>query len=76
MDPERVKAIASMGGKSVPREKRAFSVSTENAAAAGRKGGRNVAAESRSFSRDRELASSAGRKARVIRPPEEGGSGI
>lgn len=42
MDPARVKAIASMGGRSVPKEKRAFSTNLDLAAEAGRKGGSHV----------------------------------
>lgn len=61
MDPAKVKAIASLGGQSVPKEKRAFSAQPELAAAAGRKGGRNVDAGLRSFSQDRALASTAGK---------------
>ncbi|MFC3636970.1 general stress protein [Camelimonas fluminis] len=67
MDPAKVKAIASLGGQSVPKEKRAFSIQPELAASAGRKGGRNVDAERRSFSQDRALASSAGKIARSRR---------
>ena len=61
LTPERRKEIASMGGKSVPDEKRSFSRDHELAAEAGRKGGRNIAPENRSFSQDRELAARAGR---------------
>lgn len=39
MDPERVREIASMGGKSVPAEKRSFSQNRNLAASAGAKGG-------------------------------------
>lgn len=39
MDPERVREIASMGGKATAPEKRSFSRSRELAAVAGRKGG-------------------------------------
>jgi len=42
MDPARVRAIASMGGRSVPKEKRAFSTNLDLAAEAGRKGGLHV----------------------------------
>jgi len=61
MDPVRQRAIASLGGKSVPNDRRSFSQSRELAAKAGRKGGRAVKPESRSFSQDRNLAASAGR---------------
>lgn len=62
MDPEKQRKIASMGGKSVPDEKRSFSRNKELARAAGRKGGQRVPDEKRSFSQDRELASAAGQK--------------
>lgn len=62
MDPEKRRAIASMGGKSVPAERRSFAQNTDLAAKAGQKGGRAVAPENRSFSRDPELASKAGAK--------------
>jgi general stress protein YciG len=39
MDPERQREIASLGGKSVPAEKRSFSQNRDLAAQAGRKGG-------------------------------------
>jgi len=42
MDPARVRAIASMGGRSVPKEKRAFATNLDLAAEAGRKGGSHV----------------------------------
>lgn len=62
MSPEKRKAIAQLGGKSIPPEKRSFSQSRELAAKAGSQGGKSVADHKRSFSVDRELASSAGRK--------------
>jgi general stress protein YciG len=62
MDPEKRRAIASMGGKSVPAESRSFSQNTDLASKAGRKGGRSVAPENRSFSKDPALASAAGAK--------------
>lgn len=62
MDPEKRRAIARMGGKAVPNEKRSFSRNAELAANAGRKGGGNVSPEKRSFSQNHELACSAGRK--------------
>lgn len=61
MDPAKVRAIARLGGQSVPKEKRAFSAQPELAAAAGRKGGQNVDAGRRAFSQDRVLASTAGK---------------
>jgi uncharacterized protein len=62
MDAAKHRAIASMGGKAVPGEKRAYSQNRELAVQAGRKGGQNVPDESRSFSRNRDLAAQAGRK--------------
>jgi general stress protein YciG len=64
MTPEKVRAIASKGGKAVSAEKRSFSRDRDLAAKAGSKGGSNVAGENRSFSRNRELATAAGRKGR------------
>jgi len=64
MDPVKVRAIAGMGGRSVPKEKRAFATNPELAAEAGRKGGKSVSAEARSFSQDRALASTAGKRSR------------
>jgi general stress protein YciG len=40
MPPERLKEIATLGGKSVPAENRAFSRNRELASAAGKKSGR------------------------------------
>jgi general stress protein YciG len=62
MDPEKQRAIASMGGRSVPAEKRSFAQNTELAAKAGQKGGRNLAPSKRTFARDPSLASAAGKK--------------
>lgn len=62
MTPAKRKAIAAMGGKAIPAEKRSFSVSRDLAVSAGRLGGISVPAEKRSFSRDRDLARQAGRK--------------
>ncbi len=39
LSPEKRREIASMGGKSVPAEKRSFSRNRNRAAEAGRKGG-------------------------------------
>lgn len=41
MDKARQREIASLGGKSVPAEKRSFSQNRELASEAGRKGGLN-----------------------------------
>lgn len=62
MTPERVKQIASMGGKAVPKEKRSFSKNRKLAIAAGRKGGQALKPEQRTFTRDREFAAVCGRK--------------
>ena len=62
LSPERRKEIASMGGKAIPAEKRAFSRDPGLAARSGKKGGRAVPAERRAFSCDRGLASRAGSK--------------
>ena len=62
MTIEQRRAIASLGGRSVPAEKRSFSQNKELAAEAGRKGGNNVPADKRSYSQDRELAAAAGSK--------------
>ncbi|GHE75742.1 hypothetical protein GCM10019059_38890 [Camelimonas fluminis] len=64
MDPARRKEIASKGGRSVPKEKRAFFTHTGLAATAGSKGGKSVGAGERAFSQDRTLASRAGKKSR------------
>lgn len=61
MSPEKRRMIASMGGKSVPTEKRSFSRNRSLASAAGRKGGQTTRPETRTFSVDRELAREAGR---------------
>jgi uncharacterized protein len=62
MSPERQREIASMGGKSVPAEKRSFAQNAGLASSAGKKGGQNVPPEKRGFSQSRELAVSAGSK--------------
>lgn len=62
MSPERQREIAQKGGRSVPPEKRSFSISPALAAKAGKKGGQSVPREKRSFVKDRELASKAGAK--------------
>jgi len=62
MSPERRREIASLGGKSIPPEKRSFSQNHALAASAGSTGGKNVRPEKRSFSRDPALARAAGGK--------------
>ena len=62
MDVARRHALASKGGKSVPKEKRSFSQNRKLAIEAGRTGGQRVKPEARSFSQNRELAAEAGRK--------------
>lgn len=62
MSPEKRRAIAAMGGKSVNPASRSFSVNCNLAIEAGRKGGKSVPEGNRSFSRNRDLAAEAGRK--------------
>jgi general stress protein YciG len=62
MSPEKRAAIASMGGKAVKPENRAFSKNRTLASSAGKKGGVSVRPDRRSFSTDRKLASDAGKK--------------
>lgn len=50
MSPEKLREIASKGGKSVPAERRSFAQSPKLAAEAGRKGGQSVGPAKRSFS--------------------------
>ncbi len=64
MSVEQRQAIASMGGKAVPPEKRSFAQNKALAVSAGKKGGAALAPDKRTFSVDRELASTAGRKRR------------
>jgi general stress protein YciG len=61
MSPEKRRLIASMGGKSVPKEKRTFSRNRDVASAAGKKGGRTARPETRPFVIYPELAAIAGR---------------
>ena len=61
MTPEKRKEIATKGGKSVPKEKRAYSVNKDLASKSGRKGGKAPRPEKRSFSMDPALASRAGK---------------
>jgi general stress protein YciG len=62
MSPEKRKAIAALGGKAVPSEKRSFSQSKELAVNAGRAGGLKVEPSKRAFARDTEAARRAGQK--------------
>ena len=62
MSPEKRKEIASLGGRSVPNEKRSFALNKELAVSAGSKGGRNVPAHKRMFSIDPDFAKAAGKK--------------
>jgi general stress protein YciG len=71
MDSDRQRQIASMGGKSVPDEKRSFSQNRRLAAEAGRKGGQSVPGAKRSFSQNRALAAQAGRKGGQSVPDEK-----
>jgi len=59
---ERRQEIARMGGRSVPKERRAYSQNHELAREAGRKGGQSVPAHKRAFSQNRDLAAESGRK--------------
>lgn len=61
LSPERRREIASMGGKSVPVEKRSFSRDRKLAATAGKKGGLAVPPEKRAYAMDSELASRSGK---------------
>jgi uncharacterized protein len=56
MDEEKQRRIASKGGRSVPNEKRSFSLNRRLAAEAGRKGGQ----ASHAGSRKRATAASSG----------------
>lgn len=62
ISPERVREIAAMGGRAVPKEHRSFSRNKELAILAGSKGGKAVTSENRTFARSAEIASRAGRK--------------
>lgn len=61
LSPEKRRMIASMGGKSVPKEKRTFARNRDIASAAGKKGGRTIRPETRTFAIYPELAQIAGR---------------
>ena len=61
MTPEKRREIARMGGKSVPKEKRAYSVNRDLASKSGKKGGKTVRPSKRAFSMDPALASRAGK---------------
>ncbi len=56
LSPERRREIASMGGRSVPPEKRAFARDVALAAEAGRVGGGSATPENRMFHKDNDLA--------------------
>jgi len=60
MSPERQRELAAKGGKSVPDDKRTFSLNRDLAAEAGRKGGKAHRAN-RSFN-DRAFATECARK--------------
>ena len=62
LNAEQRRAVASLGGKSVKPENRAFSRNRDAASEAGRKGGASVPSAKRAFSRDPALASQAGQK--------------
>jgi general stress protein YciG len=61
LDPEKRRAIARLGGSSVPNAKRSFATVPGLARSAGAKGGANVPGEKRRFSIDPDLAKRAGR---------------
>jgi general stress protein YciG len=67
MDPERVREIASMGGKALPNEARAYSRDRALAVKAGRKGGKAPHKTKRGFANDPEKASAMGRKGGLAR---------
>jgi uncharacterized protein len=71
MSPEKVRAIASMGGKSVDPKKRSFAKNRKLAEEAGRKGGKATAPQNRQFAKDRDLAVDAGRKGGKARKHNE-----
>jgi general stress protein YciG len=62
MSPEKRRAIASLGGKSVPADKRAFALDPDLAKSAAHKGGGAVPPEKRGFAADPSLAAEAGRR--------------
>ena len=62
LTPERRREIAQLGGKSVPREKRAFFNNPEKAKSAGSLGGLKASPENRYFSRHPDKARQAGLK--------------
>jgi uncharacterized protein len=62
LSPEKRREMASLGGRSVPAEKRSFAQNPDLAAQAGRKGGKALDASKRPFSTDHSLAISAGAK--------------
>ncbi len=72
ISPEKRREIASLGGLSVPPEKRSFSKDPTLASAAGQKGGTAVPAKMRSFSLDRQLASDAGRRGGLAKRKKSG----
>lgn len=69
MDGALQRDIAQRGGRSVPPDKRSFSLDRELAVAAGRKGGKSVPGGKRSFALDPALAAEAGRRGRERSPP-------
>ncbi|MFN3891594.1 MAG: general stress protein [Beijerinckiaceae bacterium] len=68
--PEKRRSIASLGGKSVPSEKRSFSRNRALASAAGKKGGRPFQAETRTFELTTGSASTARRIGRSTITPD------
>lgn len=62
MDLQRRREIASLGGRAVKPENRAYFKNRELAAKSGAKGGTATPAEKRAYSKDRELAVRSGAK--------------
>jgi general stress protein YciG len=60
MSSEKLREISSMGGKSVPAEKRSFAQDPDHAALCGQKGGKKADPAKRTFAVNPELASKAG----------------
>lgn len=70
MSPERQREISSLGGKSVPPEKRSFTKDPNLASKAGRIGG--LKSKGTAFAKNRALASEAGRKGGLTRAANRG----
>ena len=66
MTPEKRREVSSLGGKAIPREKRAFSRNRELAREAGRKGGTAARRLKRSLTEE-ELVQLAGSIAETVK---------